>query len=183
MNLLDTSVYSYVSECGTFDEAVARLDSSYVKPVNEVFTCHRLNTCQQTQGESVEDFLQRLKSLNNECNFVDSTAVQIKQAAIRDAFIAGLTSGYIRQRISEVNILSLNAVFDKARALNKAKKNSYIYEATYTQSRSRTQENIVAYCNPCAADTNNAECSAAISETCHFREGLNHKRANCPANH
>ena len=122
MNLLDTSVYSYVSECGTFDWAVARLDSSYVKPVNEVFARHRVNTCQQTQGESLDDFLQRLKSLGNECNFVDSTAVQIKQAAIRDDFIAGLTSGYNRQCISENNILSLNAVFDKARALNDARK-------------------------------------------------------------
>ena len=52
VNLLDTSVYLYVSECGTFDEAVARLDSSYVKPVNEVFARNRLNTCQQTHGES-----------------------------------------------------------------------------------------------------------------------------------
>ena len=57
-------------------------------------------------GESLEDFLQRLKSLSNECNFADATDVQIREAAIRDVFIAGLSSSYIRQRIQE-NVLQL----------------------------------------------------------------------------
>jgi len=52
-------------------------------------------------GESLEEFLQRLKTLNAECNFRAVTAAQNQEAAIRDAFIAGLSSGYIRQRLLE----------------------------------------------------------------------------------
>ena len=63
ISLLDTSVYGYISECETFDTAMARLNSAYIKLVNEVYARHRLNTCQQNPRESLEDFLERLKFL------------------------------------------------------------------------------------------------------------------------
>ena len=66
----------------------------FLKPVNEVFARHRLNICQQKVGESLEEFLQRLKTLSAECNFRAVTTAQNQEAAIRDAFIAGLSSGY-----------------------------------------------------------------------------------------
>ena len=84
VSLLDTSVYSYVSECEAYDDAVARLENAYVKPVNEIFARHWLNTCKQNPDESLEDFLERLKSLSNNCNFTDCTAAQIRETAIRD---------------------------------------------------------------------------------------------------
>ena len=60
VSLLDTSVYSYISECQTFDSALARLDGAFVKLVNKVFARYRLNTCRQNVVESLEDFLERL---------------------------------------------------------------------------------------------------------------------------
>ena len=50
------------------------------------------------------------------------SAVQNREAAIRDAFIAGLSSGYIRQRLLEENSLELLTVFDKAQSLEDAQK-------------------------------------------------------------
>ena len=47
VSLSDTSVYSYISECQTFDLALARLDGAFVKSVNEVFARFCLNTCRQ----------------------------------------------------------------------------------------------------------------------------------------
>ena len=112
VSLLDTSLYSYVSECDAYDEAVARLENAYVLPVNEIFAQHRLNTCEQNPDESLEDFLGRLKSRSSYCNFTDCTAAQIRETAIRDAFISGMQSGFIRQRILKDNALALNDVFD-----------------------------------------------------------------------
>ena len=129
-------------------------------------------------GESLEDFLERLKALSINCNFVDSTSAIIKEAAIRDAFISGMISGHIRQRILEDNVLSLNDVFDKARRLDEARKhaNSYDLEQNYLNG-SRPRENVVA---PILSPENFEECSALTRSFCSYC-GSSHKRGNCPA--
>ena len=38
-----------------------RLNQSYIKPINEVFARHRLNTCQQNSVESLEDCFAEVK--------------------------------------------------------------------------------------------------------------------------
>ena len=101
ISLLHASVYACIRDCETYGNAITCLDNTFLKPVNEVFTRHRLNICQQKVGELLEEFLQRLKTLSAECNFRAVTAAQNHEAAIRDAFIAGLSSGYIHQRLLE----------------------------------------------------------------------------------
>ena len=109
-----------------------KLECAYVKPVNEIHARHRLNTSRQNKGESLEDFLQRWKILSNDCNFIDVTASQCKEAAIRDAFITGLGSPYIR-RLLEHNELRLNHVFNKVRSLHEAQKNAESYEVRHAE--------------------------------------------------
>ena len=108
INFIETNVCSYITECTTYADALNKLECAYVKPVNEIYARHCLNTSRQNEGESLEDFLQRLKILSNDCNFADVTASQCKEAAIRDAFITGLGSPYIKQRLLEDNELRLN---------------------------------------------------------------------------
>jgi len=93
------------------------LENIYVKPVNEVYARHKLNTCRQKGEEKIEEFFQRLKILSADCNFA-VTAAQNRGAAIRDACVAGLRSGYIQQRLLEDNVSELQAAFDKARTLS-----------------------------------------------------------------
>ena len=124
INLLDTNVYSYIAECTTYADSLNKLERDYVKLANEIYTRHRLNTSRLNEGESLEDFLRRLKILSNDCNFVDVTASQCKEAGIRDAFITGLGSPYIRQRHLEDNELRLNNVFNKARSIHEAQNNA-----------------------------------------------------------
>ena len=128
INFIDTNVYSDITKCTTYADALNKLECTYVKLVNKMYARHRLNTSRQNKGESFEDFLQRLKILSNDCNFIDVTALQCKEAAIRDAFITGLGSPYIRQRLLEDNELCLNHVFNKARSLHEAQKNAESYE-------------------------------------------------------
>jgi len=75
------------------------LDDGCVKHVNEVYARYQLSTCKQIVGESLEEFLQTLKVLSTDCNFRDVTAAQYQEAAIRDAFTAGMHSSHIRQRL------------------------------------------------------------------------------------
>ena len=58
ISLLDSTVYEHIHECSTYDDAIACLDNVCVELVNEVYARHRLNTCQQKLGESIDDFLQ-----------------------------------------------------------------------------------------------------------------------------
>jgi len=71
-------------------------------------------------GESLEEFLQRLKTLRADCNFGAVTAAQIQEAAIGDVFIAGLSSGYVHQRLLEDTALEHQALCDKARSVDDA---------------------------------------------------------------
>jgi len=81
-------------------------------------------------GESLEEFFQRLKKLCAECNFTAVSAVQSRNASIRDAFIAGLCSPYIRQRLLEDNVTEIWAAFDKARSLDDAQRNAQSYTSS-----------------------------------------------------
>ena len=44
IDLIDTNVYAYISECTTNIDAMDKLNRAYNKPINEVFARHRLNT-------------------------------------------------------------------------------------------------------------------------------------------
>ena len=104
INFIDTNVYSYITECTTYVNALNKLERAHAKPVDEIYARNRLNTTRKNENESLEDFLQRLKILSNDCNFLNVRASQCKEAAIKDAFITGFGSPNIRQRLIEDKI-------------------------------------------------------------------------------
>ena len=183
INFIDANVYSYVTECTTYADALNKLECAYVKPVNEIYARHRLNTSRQNEGESLEDFLQRLKILSNDCNFVDVTASQCKEAAIRDAFITGLGSPYIRQRLLEDNELRLNHVFNKARSLHEAQKNAESYEVRHGERIETVSFDNTEIGQPQKENEKRRSGFASFKyQSCKFCSGSWHKRADCPAN-
>ena len=97
-NFLSPTVYELINECSTFENAVTVLKSAYVKCTHEVFSRHLLSIRKQQPGESLDEFLQVLKTLSKDCNFESVTAEQHKNEYIRDSFISGLQSNSIRQR-------------------------------------------------------------------------------------
>jgi len=84
----------------------------YVKTPNEVFARHSLATRTQQTGESLDEYLQALKTLSKDCNSRQVTAAEYQDEAIRDGFISGLISSKIRQRLLENKTLDLQAAFD-----------------------------------------------------------------------
>ena len=80
------------------------------------------------------------------CNFEAVTAEQYKNQYIRDAFISGITSSHIRQRLLENNTLSLDEAFQQARALEQAQTQSVSYENSINAAIN-TEDRLVAASN------------------------------------
>ena len=124
---LSPDIFEYISDCGNYENAVAVLDNVYIKPMNEAFARRLLSVRKQKEGESLDEYLQSLKSLSKDCNFQAVNAVQHKEQYIRDACISGSQSNAIRQRLLENNNIDLDDVFHSARSLEIAQKNVEFY--------------------------------------------------------
>ena len=91
-NLVSPSVYEYFSECADYATSIDALKKTFVKPTNEVFARHILRTRKQNGSETLDEYLQALKTLSKDCNFTAVSAEQNRSDAIRDAFIDGIQS-------------------------------------------------------------------------------------------
>lgn len=117
-NYVTPSVFSHISDCKTYDEAITMLKTVYVKPTNVIFARHLLATRKQTTSEAVDQFLHALKLLSKDCEFRAVSADTYTQEAIylRDAFLYGTSSPMIRQRLLEKERLSLPEAVQLARS-------------------------------------------------------------------
>ena len=127
VNFVSSNVFDYIEECTTYDQVISTLDKLYIKTPNEIFARHQLITRRQGSGESLDDFLQELRTLSKNCNFKSVSADKYREEQIRDAFITGISSNYIRQRLLENSTLDLEAAFNQARSFEIVQKTSEAY--------------------------------------------------------
>ena len=175
INFVESNVFDYISDCETFADALSTLQSVYIKPKNVIFARHLLATRKQKTGESLDQYLNELKLLSKDCDFTAVTAEQYCSELIRDAFINGLTSSSIRQRLLENKSLDLSTAYDQARSLEVAQLSSNVYGGT--------QSDIVSAA--CSSEiTSNAPVAAAQvskKQSCWFCGKDRHPRTRCPA--
>ena len=124
---MSANVYEHIEDCTDFQSVIDTLDNLCVKSPNVIFARHLLSTRRQQSGETLDQFLQDLRKLSKDCKFKAVTAEQYREELIRDAFINGLFSPAIRQRLLESDTLSLQIVYDKANSLDLAQKNADTY--------------------------------------------------------
>ncbi|XP_055877138.1 uncharacterized protein LOC129924677 [Biomphalaria glabrata] len=162
----------------TFDEAIQTLNSIYIQPKNEVFARHRLATCKQEQGQTIDAYMQKLIILSKDCNFKAVTAEQHREEAIRDSFINGLVSNSIRKRLLEKTVLSLKDAFEEASLLEHAYQRSLQYESSQpeTNCAATTLTNSSASPLPNVTIPQNA-----LDCNCYFCGRAKHRRSQCPA--
>ena len=142
------------------------MEALYIKPKNEIFAHHLLATRRQQPGESLDEYLQALKAASKDCNFKAVTAAQYREESTRDAFISGIQSSLIRQRLLENKTLDLATMFDQARAQDAAQKSSEQYStppgASFSAAASDLERTVEDFpdCAPvsAAANTNNGKC-------------------------
>ena len=179
-NFVSARIYEYIADVDTFDAAISILQKTYIKKKNEVFARHVLSTSRQEPNESLDRFLNRLKSLSKDCSFTAVTADKHRDDAIRDAFISGLSSSEIRLRLLEKDDLDLKTAFDSARSLELAQKHSQTYQST-TSSYQSSSSTACAAANSEGEETLQHNQLNAISAKCYFCGYGKHPRFKCPA--
>ena len=182
-NFISPTVFEYVEECAEYESAIATLHNIYVKPTNEIYARHELATRRQQAGESLDEYLQALKILSKECNFKPVTATEYCEEYIRDAFISGIHSNQIRQRLLENKTLDLKTMFDQARALDSAMRSSERYSAPQPVTTAATASEIVHQnqVDSQVDSTHSDSTFAAADPKCFFCGNCKHPRSKCPA--
>ena len=92
INLVSPKIFSLIAETNDYERAMEVLQNHFVKPKNETFARHKLATRNQSSVETIDEFLQALKTLSADCNFPQVTADEHRKPYIRDAFVRGLRS-------------------------------------------------------------------------------------------
>ena len=138
VNYVSSEVYTNIEEAADYQQAITILRRAYVKPKNKIMARHLLSTRLQQPGESLEEFLKQLRQLAKDCNFEAVDAKTYEEQMIRDAFIKGLESNNMRQRILEQEDITLQRAFDLARSLNQAQEHAN--QLCHVGNLSATQE-------------------------------------------
>ncbi|XP_020901303.1 uncharacterized protein LOC110239892 [Exaiptasia diaphana] len=178
-NFISPTVFEYVEGCTDYKSAIEALQNIYVKPTNEIYARHLLATRRQQAGESLDEYLQSLKTLSKECNFKPVTATEYRDEYIRDAFISGIQSNQIHQRLLENKTLHLKTMFDQARALDSAMRSSESYFAPQPITTAAAAPEIVSQNQ--SNQSQNQSTLAATDPLCFFCGNSRHPRSKCPA--
>ena len=99
-NLISSNVYEHVEDCADFQSVIDNLEKLFVKYHNAIFARYLLSTQRQLSGETLDQFIHELLKLSKYCKFKVVTA-----KLVCDAFIPGLLSPGIRQRLLESDTL------------------------------------------------------------------------------
>ena len=118
--------------------------------------------------------MQVLRTLSKDCNFQQVTAVQRQSENIRDSFIRGLRSSWMRQRLLENATLGLEEMFNQTCTPEAAARNAESYRPTSQSSavkvlQSRREEDLRDYA------------AATLTEKCFFCGKKKQPRSRCPA--
>ena len=108
------------------------------------------------------------------------SASQYRDEAVRDAFISGLQSSLIRQRLLENSTLDLETACNQARSLESAKKSSDSYQITQTPNLAAASTTPQSNSDVVSELTEKAA-SATTSKKCYFCGLKYHPISKCPA--
>lgn len=182
-NFASAMVFEIIEDCASFDDAVTLLTNLYVKTPNEIFARHMLATRRQQSGESLDEFLQVLRSLSKTCNLKAVSAETYREELIRDSFISGINSSLIRQRLLENITLTLQAAYDQAKSLDLAQKNNDAYGTPSAYVAATTLASKIPGEQPpeSVTPTLAVSTSSTSSKNCYFCGSSYHARINCRA--
>ncbi|XP_042218088.1 uncharacterized protein LOC121863481 [Homarus americanus] len=94
-----------------------------------IFARHLLAKRRQQPGETLDEFLRELRKLSKDCNLKPVTAEQYREELIHDAFINGISSPLIWQRLLENKTLGLQNAYNQAYSLDLAQHNADAYSS------------------------------------------------------
>ena len=171
-NYLSPKVYQYAEDCRDYPAAMRPYK-------NEIYARHILATRRQQPAETLDEYLQSLKTLSKDCNYQGVTSILYCEESIRDVFITGLTSGFIRQRLLENRTLDLKSMFDQARSLESAVRSSEFYSAPLPPINAAIPPADVP--PELSTDPATLAASGLQGQKCFFCGNSRHSHSKCPA--
>ena len=180
INHVSPRIYEHISEAVSYGDAIRKLQGIFVKPQNEVMARHQLATRRQRPCETIDQYLQNLRLLAKECNFQVASAEKYREESIRDAFISGLSSPAMRQRLLENRTLTLHDAVAQALSLESAQKSASLF--SHLDPSMQPQPLAAAGAelpDPCNDETPNVV--ALTRKKCYFCGEAFHQRYKCPA--
>ena len=166
-NNISVENYGLVSDCTTYTDALKTLKSHYIKTSNPLFARHMLATRRQSTEESLDEYLTSLEELSRKCSFESVTADKHREECVLDAFVQGIRSANIRQKILESDKVELNQVVKLACLMETAQKNTEAF-------------NVSGMGAVHAAAADRAQVTSS-SDQCNFCGFSAHARSACPA--
>ena len=160
-NHIPPDVYSYVEDCNSYDAARKELDQVYLrKDLNDIYARHHLLTRKQKPAKDVAQFSHAIKEFSKDCVCNALTAEEFRAELACDAFITGLDSSTICQRLLEEDTLSFQSAVTKALILELAHERTSFHLAD-------AQSSIAA--------------GHSTNKACYFCGGKIHSGLQCPA--
>ena len=124
---VSADLYEFVEGCETYEASTDKLRSVNTKTPNVIFARHVLATRKQKAGRKLARFFQQLHVVSKACNIQAVTAEEYRKELVRDAFINGISSHVIRQRLLENSELTVERAFQIACSLETAQQHSEAY--------------------------------------------------------
>jgi len=172
--------FGIIEDCTSFDSALQRLDNKFVKKTSAIMLRHKLRTSRQKEGQSIEEYLAELKALARKCPSSALTADQYKDLLISDAFVSGVLSPSIRQRLLESTDDSLENLIKTALTMELASEDAKGLTSHSQPTQflaSATTDNNLHLANP----TSVAAARQSQNKKCFWCGGAIHPRNTCPA--
>ena len=177
VNNISVENFSIVADCTTYTTAMAALEKHFIKTTNIIFSRHKLATRRQGMDETLDEYIVALHNLSRQCELKAVIADVYREELVRDAFVQGIRSSAIRQKLLEASVVELDKVVNLAQVLEDAHRSSESYSsgAATTFTSAAVQES-----SWCASASSSA--SSPVNKQCPTCGGWWHsERSRCPA--
>ncbi|GCB65181.1 hypothetical protein scyTo_0004729 [Scyliorhinus torazame] len=133
---LSSNVFPLIQDAPNYANAMALLKENYAQKTNTLFASHVLATHSQHPGKSIEDFWRALIPLVRDRDCQPVTATEHSNLLMRDAFVMGIGSDLIRQRLLEGAMLDLAETKKLALSMTVASRNIQAYPTSHAANPS-----------------------------------------------
>ena len=121
---LSPEIYKLIKGCETYESAKVVLDRNFLKHKSTTYARHLLLKGEQKLNETIGNYSRALKLIAKDCEWRVVSAQEFQTELTRDAFITGLSSPTIKQRLLEEDSLTLKEAICKAEILERAQNQS-----------------------------------------------------------
>lgn len=168
-NHVSHEIFSVFRGTTGYDAVILVLDGLFIKPKNQNFSRFKLFSRKQQEGETFGQFRLALFELSKQCQFGAVSAEVHEQECVRTAFISGIRSDSIRQRLLEATQV-LTDTLALADTLETAELNSKLFQSPESLLNA-------IHLHPTKGKT-----SHEVQQSCGFCGRYRHKDlAECPA--